>query len=73
MLDKRAGNKKRIRNDIIGVSFDGSVSIAKGDIMDLIAVFAVAVERDRALEALQDNIGNMEIIFSKGEMKVEMV
>lgn len=73
MLDKRAGNKKRIRNDIIGFSFDGSVSIAKGDIMDLIAVFAVAVERDRALEALQDNIGNMEIIFSKGEMKVEMV
>jgi len=73
MLDKRPGDEKRIGDDIIRCPFNGSVSIAKRDIVDLITVFAMAVERNGTLKTFQDNIGNMKIVFSQGEMKVEMV
>ena len=73
MLNKRACDKKGVRDDAVSRAAYSGCAAAKGDVMDFVAVFAVAVAGDGTFETFQDDIGNMKIIFAKGKVQVIMV
>ena len=61
MFDKRTGDEQCVWHDFVRSAANDRFSIANGDIVDLVTVFAVAVLGDRTFKALKDNIGNPEI------------